>query len=284
MHTEFPPHVTVSVPASLTVTGATSIAPRLARQPYDWDTTLGGGGGRLAWVEANVVDLEEEALSRLQGHRAKLRVATEDLPQVGKNAEALRGLAPVFLVGADATLMTKVQYLVSLRFPVQVDAIGDPDEEALVAACDYYLHNPALHLPIEPFHSLLAAWVSKKRLTLWEMQTENPHFHAFVTEDGRVTLGERWRAAGHDYGPLGQEWRDLERSPLYRRMQTHFEDLFRARSPCCVCAELPLCGGYLRAIDGTARCEAWVRVFSALRQSAVHAQDLLAAFPSEERN
>jgi radical SAM protein with 4Fe4S-binding SPASM domain len=189
---------------------------------------------------------------------------------------ALLDMEAVFVVRPDAKLIRNVNFLTSLNFRVHVEtsALGEL-ENSLLDAADFYVHNPILTTPVEPFHTLLHTICIGRGHNMWAIEAENVKTNFYVSHDGEVSLSKRWNADGLNYATLDDPWERIVNSELFQKLSDFRNELFRNKSPCVFCAYLDLCGGFLRAIDASWPCELWQQVFCVLRDEAKKGKELL---------
>jgi hypothetical protein len=274
--TQFPPDTTVSLPAAMPSSGAERVALRLdAGTPIE--PLLESLEGRLAWIEANVAELDAPRLAALRGRRVRLRVAPDELERVAAQIDGLHRAETVCVLEPGPKLLQTANFLTAMHLPVHVEAARpctDPTE--LERVCDFYLRSATLRVPIEPLHTLLLATAQNSGWSLWETEFEDVGSNVFVTPSGKVTLGARWAERESFYGCVEDEWSTIVRSTLYSELREFRDRLFRRKSPCILCVHMAACGGFLRAIDPTAHCEPWKRAFDKLRQACGQAEEVLA--------
>jgi hypothetical protein len=274
--TEFPPGTNVSLPTGMLLDGVQRVALRLdAGSPIE--PLLESLEGRLAWVEADLAELDGTRLAALGGRRVRVRVASTELERVAAHVDGLHRAQTVCLLAPSPELMRTVNFLAAMHLPVHVQA-ACPCTSAteLERVCDFYLHSPTLRVPVEPLHTLLLATAQGGGWSLWETEFEDVGCNVFVSPSGKVTLGERWAERELFYGSLEDDWLTIAGSPLHSELREFRERLFRRKSPCVLCPHMAVCGGFLRAIDSTANCEPWKRVFDKLRQACGQAEEVLA--------
>jgi len=238
-------------------------------------------GERLYEFEIHAAQLADHDLLRsLRGSHVCVR-ASAGLAELTHDTAALMSQAEcVFVLPPEGQVARAANILASLGFRVHLDASAPVvDCSALMAATDYYLFNPVLRTPVQPFHALLEHIAQGRGYTLWDTESESPATDFYLSEDGHVSLARRWHSAARLYGCVGDSWDALVDSPPRRRLLLFRRHLFLEQSPCVFCADLDVCGGYLRALDPIADCSPWRQVFSRLRDEAEQARDLLAREP-----
>jgi MoaA/NifB/PqqE/SkfB family radical SAM enzyme len=279
--TFIPRGMTVSMPAGMPLPSDVRVILRITERSSSIDASLAPIRERLAWVETSTGLLDSHQLTALRGCRVLLRASQDDLGWIAEHAEELHDANTIFLLPPDDGLVRSANFITALRFAVHVEAgceavAGD----GLAATCHFYLHNPTLQVPIEPFHTLLHTIASGRGYSLWDTERENPNHNLFVADDGSVTLSARWHRFGRAYGRLGQDWFSLRASCLHRELLLFPQTLSQRRSPCMLCAHLVVCRGFLRALDPAAPCEAWKQAFEQLRRGYNDAKRLLTSSAS----
>jgi len=223
---------------------------------------------------------DPEFCRRLEGARIRiLSCGHEPLP-TAEIVDALKKTQCVFMIAPDERAVRNANSLTSLGFRAHIDAAAPVDsEQALLRALDFYLHNPLLSTPVEPFHTLLRTASASRGHDLWDIQSENVKINFYVSDNGEVALAKRWTSSGLNYGTLDNTWDEIVNGALMRRLLSFKADLFRQQNQCVFCRHLDLCGGFLRAVEPEWQCNIWQELFKTLRDEARKAKDLLDSVP-----
>ncbi len=139
---------------------------------------------------------------------------------------------------------------------------GQAPAEALVhleEVVDFYLHDPMVEAPIEPFHSLLACLRSGEMETLWRILEEDPEVFAHIDTDGQCILPRSTQAAPPSF------------------VQDHFSRLIEEGAECASCPWQPMCAGYFKWPDPAYCCEGVKRLFAQIKAAADEINADLAA-------
>ena len=271
----FPKGTKVNIPAGKRIGGECFVSVRI--NPEDDARTLARlYGTRLLNFEINSETLfNAEFMHTLAGTRVRVLTTDMDLSEYSKILDGLDRLDPVFVAEPDADLLRRINFLTSLNFRIHIDATKPAlPADCLERALDFYLHNPLLTIPIEPFHTLLYTINQGRGYSLWDIEAENVKSNFYVSRDWKISLSKRWNSKGLNYGGLDDSWDKLENSDLFKRLSSFRLELFQSKSPCIFCAHLNLCGGFLRAIDKSWPCEPWQQVFSILRKESQRSKRL----------
>lgn len=129
----------------------------------------------------------------------------------------------------------------SLQLPVRL-LPGQPSAEALAElteAARFYLHDPMVEMPVEFFHSLLAALRGTETGTLWMMLEEDPMVFA--------------RAEA-------QRPRDF--------VKTHLARLTEQGAECAACRWQKVCAGYFKWPDPAYTCAGVKQLFATIESAA----------------
>lgn len=123
---------------------------------------------------------------------------------------------------------------------------GQPDAAALAElteAVHFYLHDPMVEAPVEPFHSLLSAFRSTDDGTLW----------TFLEQD-----------------PATFRYPDAEGLPLLQRdfVETHLAGLIEHGAECAACRWQPVCAGYFKWPDPAYTCAGVKALFATIEDAA----------------
>lgn len=169
-------------------------------------------------------------------------------------ARAARGVRVTMPVAAG--LARAVRVAAALGLPVRVlpeQPSGEPLAELLEVA-DFYLHDPMVVAPIEPFHSLLAALRGGRPETLWTMLEKDPEqFDCYVTE-------------GLPVPP--------------RPVKRHLASLIRDGAECKECRWQEFCAGYFKWPDAAYACTGVKQLFARMQGAAAEIEEDLAELES----
>jgi len=251
------PHFAIPEGRSAVIVRATPGAPdrpglaaALRGRPFRWELAV-DSVGLEQWL-----DLGEETRTDVRGF---------DFGWVDENLDSLRRVRAAFLVTPGPDVVRMLNFLTSLGFRVRFEISRSPTEQGhYQRALEYYLHNPVLQVPVEPFHSLLVAMCGRTNQTLWDIQRERPGADFFVDDEGSVSLAPRWLTAGKTYGTLNDPWRVLATSPVYTDLLLVEERMHRETSECTSCRHVDRCLGFLRAVDPSWPCEPWQDILDRL--------------------
>ena len=260
--TDFPHELLVDVPSSLFLTGGCEVVVRL--QPKDDIAGLRAAyGKRLHHVVIHERELGDVVwLSRLSGLRVEIVLGDgDDLSH--DVVEVLDTMQPLLRLDTSLRLFRNTNLLASLGYPVMVSAFdGSHGMQPLARALSYYLHNPLLNTPIEPFHSIMRHFLGNGPDTLWNIFGEVVGRNVYVGELGEVSVAQRWILAGACFGTLNDTWEKLSASELYRRLVRIRDGNLESAPPCVSCPHRDACGGFLRAVKAEWSCEMWQKVFT----------------------
>jgi hypothetical protein len=146
-----------------------------------------------------------------------------------------------------------VKLAASLRLPVRV-LPGQPTPEVLAElteALEFYLHEPMVEVPVEFFHSLLAAVCGADTGSLWMILEEDPA--AFLHYD----------AEGHPELPRSGGFRSVE-IPPGAFVEHHLKSLVEQGAECATCPWKRACRGYFKWPDPAYSCGGVKQLFSAI--------------------
>jgi hypothetical protein len=145
----------------------------------------------------------------------------------------------------------------SLSLPVRV-LPGQPALEVLAElteALDFYLHGSLVEVPVEFFHSLLAAECGADPGSLWMILEEDPA--AFL----------RYDAEGHPELPRSGGFWSTEISPG-AFVENHLKSLVERGAECATCPWRQACKGYFKWPDPAYSCGGVKRLFSSIKVAA----------------
>jgi hypothetical protein len=156
-------------------------------------------------------------------------------------------------------LARAVKLATSLGFAVRL--AGHQPGAAVVTeirqALDAYLHNPTVAQPVEPFHSLLLAFLHDRPLSLWSL----------LERDGaQIRLLDAQGEPLPDQGPAAADF-------AAQRLA--------AGAPCGQCEWLTVCGSYHRWPQADYDCEGIKGLFADLHGAASELRQGLAAHAAQ---
>lgn len=154
-----------------------------------------------------------------------------------------------------------VKLAVALGFAVRLTG-HQPTPETVAEvrhALDGYLHNPTVAQPVEPFQSLLVAFLHDTPASLWSLLEQDPAQVRMLDGQGQPTPGQ---------GPASvQDFRDR---------------LVAQGAECRGCEWLPVCGGYFKWPRADYPCTDVKRLFADLKAAAADLREGLAAFEAAQ--
>ena len=163
-----------------------------------------------------------------------------------------------------------IKLAASLRLPVRVIP-GQPTPEALaelMEALEFYLHEPMVVMPVEFFHSLLAALCGTDKGSLWMILEEDPAAFLHYDAEGLPKL------------PRSDGFRSVEISPG-GFVEHHLKSLVEQGAECAACPWQQVCRGYFKWPDPAYSCEGVKQLFSIVKAAAHEIERDLAS--SEEQ-
>ncbi|MBI5417200.1 hypothetical protein HZA55_04555 [Candidatus Poribacteria bacterium] len=228
-------------------------------------------------INSNLCD-NAELLHAMEGFRVRIYSSSNDLSAIGKNVNIFKRLYPIFVINPDNNSMKKINFLTAFKFPVYINTSVQPEtNDILDRILDYYLHNPLLTVPIDPFHSLLKMASVKKNteFNLWDIEMEKININFYLSDSGKITLSSRWDKNGLYYCELKDSFKDIVSSELFNNLLSYKKMLFQKKSSCAFCQHFNLCGGFLKAACPNLSCENWRKIFSALNDEIKNAMSIL---------
>ena len=154
-----------------------------------------------------------------------------------------------------------VKVAVSLDFAVRLE-VKQPDAaliEELVAALEFYLHQPTVAQPIEFFHGVLLGFYHDDPIPLWAIQEEDPQYLRYIADDGAESCYGRL-AGNDDCNALRVAEADLQR---------WIDQVLATATDCRRCEFLRSCGGYFKWPQQNYNCAEVRRLFGKIRAAAV---------------
>ena len=150
-----------------------------------------------------------------------------------------------------------VKLAASLRLPIRVIP-GQPTPEVLaelMEALEFYLHEPVVEMPVEFFHSLLAAKCGVDEGSLWMILEEDPAAFLHYDAEGRPQL------------PRSSGLRPIEISPE-AFVEHHLKSLIDQNAECATCLWQQVCRGYFKWPDPAYSCQGVKQLFLRIEAAA----------------
>jgi hypothetical protein len=150
-----------------------------------------------------------------------------------------------------------IKLAASLRLPVRVIP-GQPTPEVLaelMEALEFYLHEPVVEMPVEFFHSLLAAKCGVDEGSLWMILEEDPAAYLHYDAEGRPQL------------PRSSGFRPIEISPE-AFVEHHLKNLIEQNAECATCPWQGACRGYFKWPDPAYSCQGVKQLFLGIEAAA----------------
>jgi hypothetical protein len=143
---------------------------------------------------------------------------------------------------------------------------GQPSAETLEQldeAAEFYLHDPMVQAPVEPFHSLLATMRGTATGTLWAMLEDDPSVFAHHDIAGRANLPRSVQPAPPEF------------------VREHLASLINEGAECATCPWQQPCAGYFKWPDRGYSCAGVKTLFAHIHTAAEEIGQELAAFPGK---
>ena len=159
-------------------------------------------------------------------------------------------------------LVKAARLAASLSLPIRI-LPGQPSAETLAEideAAEFYLHDPMVQAPVEPFHSLLATMRDTAAGTLWAILEDDPSIFAHQDTEGRTTLPRSEQPAPPDF------------------VREHLASLIAENAECADCPWQQPCAGYFKWPDRGYSCAGVKALFAHLHSAAEEIGQELAAF------
>jgi len=274
---QFPHNAIVNIPAGALPDGECLVSVRLDAESKDIPNLKKIYDKRLLNFEIINGSYNDFSMPEsLEGMRVRIHIAGSDLSGIGAHVNSLKSIQPLFVVSPDRDAVRKMNFLTAFNFPVRIDTSIPPEtEDSLEKALDFYLHNPLLTVPVEPFHTLLQTLSRSQGFNLWDIEMEKVNVNFFISKSGKITLSSRWDDKGLYYGGADDSWDEIINSEAFRTLSFFKKMLFQKQSPCIFCPHFNPCEGFLKAVDPDWPCDAWKKVFSTLRDEVKKAINLL---------
>lgn len=163
-------------------------------------------------------------------------------------------------------LVKAVRLAASLGLSIRI-LPGQPSAETLAElgeTAEFYLHDPMVQAPVEPFHSLLAMMRGTPSGTLWAIIEDDPAIFAHHDAAGRAILPRTTQSAPPDF------------------VHEHLASLIAENAECATCPWQQPCASYFKWPDRGYSCAGVKALLTRLHDAAEEIGRELAAFQSEE--
>lgn len=216
--------------------------------------------GRLVGVQVLSMDQDPSPFGRLKESIDIILVLgnpTRDSPKLYNYTDLrARHNISVYVIdspGIEIAVRTAQALSMSVRL-----VLGQPDYALLdeyAKTLDFYLHNRAVRMPIEPFHTLNGAFYQNKNASLWIIQQEDPRYYSHVTNDGRVVCSGRLSSCEVEHDPL-------------TFVESHKSRLIQQDGQCMNCKFFHYCEGYFKVPSHEFDCQGVLRLFETLWEAS----------------
>jgi len=294
----FPSFVTVSVPSDITLDGDSSIILRIPRKasPESVTAALTHYGKRIRRI-----DTLADALFDFDADRGVLPTELLSIIEAGLGVDRSRAL---LIRAGTQSIAALAEFAATYSFPTgswelresdsermrrMLTALGGvrakvrvaagpsedaaaSDGDAVLAAADFYLHDPFLATPVEPFHGILGVLARGGKADLHVFQDERRGMNYFVSGNGLIS--DAARSLQTPLGCIGDGWDAISghvsNSPGFDAVT-----FMALRSECAFCPHFRFCVGYFREYDQDRDCSSWRRAFDLVaRETNRGAKDL----------
>jgi hypothetical protein len=226
-------------------------------------------GRRVVGVELEKLADDVSLLSALpQGLSLTLNLRPAEAANVYTSSWLSDRFSLAVLMDSEKGLLEGVKIVTSAQIPVVINLDSFSDDSELNSALDYYLHERHLQVPIEFFHSLFTAQIQGANSSLTDVYPESPEEHLYVDESGAITGSARLAGAGKFFGSVTEDPQIDKDSALYKMLSNPKKSLFLSGSSCASCEAFDVCAGYLRLVDTTFDCAAWLQIFRDIKSKA----------------
>jgi hypothetical protein len=223
----------------------------------------------LQWLQVeNLLDETEvwASASRRQGDAALDVVVSDpgnDYPALYRLVDVSKVRDVRVTIPVEPGFMKSLRLAASLQLPVRL-LPGQSSAavlEELEQALEFYLHNPVVEAPVEPFHSCLASMGDLPITDLWMILELDPNSFVRYDQEGKPTVPE---------GVAG--------SISNHFVEDHVAGLLASGSECAECRWKDLCRGYFKLPDPNYSCAGIINIFDRLQQASVEMDTDLTDF------
>jgi hypothetical protein len=199
-------------------------------------------------------------LKSIRGEKGKkpvLKYFSREKEEIIRHSDTLKKqgwvVCPEFSIRKreDVTFITSMGVIADLLY--RVDAM---EETVLLDILNYYLHEPKVDIPVEPFHSILNAKLRRKTLNLWNLHLLLPGLfnHVRVDKTGKGALAEPGSVGGAKY---------------------YLDTLPQQQPQCMSCLHFHLCFGWGKY--GEDSCEKWKKVLEILQRTSKELEQVVVS-------
>lgn len=154
-----------------------------------------------------------------------------------------------------------------LRVMLEIDQPNETLVDELKDTFVFFVREPDVKQPVDPFSQLLKSFLTKRVESLWRIQEEHPRSYRYIKDTGEVSLSKRLSHAVQD-------------SNVSRFLAEHKLNLFLRKDECCTCRFFIHCEGYFKLPVQGYRCSGVKEVLSLVWDCAAELRTDLSQGPS----
>jgi hypothetical protein len=134
---------------------------------------------------------------------------------------------------------------------------------------DFYLHEPALTIPIEPFHSILMSKLKRQPLHLWNLYLIFPGLFLHADHTGIAEEPDMLRNKEYIYlidGENREFKRNKDKTKKKSSLKRYFESIPKKHPDCMSCAHFHLCFSWAKYKKDS--CGKWMMILDRIQANA----------------
>jgi radical SAM protein with 4Fe4S-binding SPASM domain len=223
------------------------------------------------------------------GPRIRVLISDDQIAEMHKRRSQFHVIRPTLVLNrCEGSLPRIIQFLASFNLPIEVNptVFIDQDKKTLLDLADRLLFSPFVKTPVQPFFNLLLSSINSKGnfpLTLWDTCNESPGQNYFITNDGKITLSNRWSDKNHFFGDISDTIHSVRASRLFSELKSIKDRVFSENTKCYKCRVCSFCSGYLCALDSATDCTPFKSLYDFMSSHAQSLKESYTALPKQKK-
>ncbi|MBC2712566.1 MAG: hypothetical protein HGJ94_16740 [Desulfosarcina sp.] len=226
---------------------------------------------------------------RWHGPRVRVLVSDDQIGEIHRRRSQFNVIRPTLVLNhCEGSLPRTIQFMASLNLPIEVNpsVFIAQDKKTLIDLAERLLFSPFVKTPIQPFFDLLRSAMDHQitlPLTLWDTCHENVGQNYFITNDGKITLSNRWSDKNRFFGDISDTIHDVRSSRFFNELKSTRNTASTENSKCYKCRLYPFCSGYLRALDSNHDCAPFISLYDFMCSHAQSLKESYIALPKQKK-
>ena len=223
------------------------------------------------------------------GPRIRVLISDDQIAEIHKRRSQFHLIRPTLVLNhCEGSLPRIIQFLASFNLPIEVNptVFIDQDKKTLLDLAERLLFSPFVKTPVQPFFNLLLSAINSQGNlppTLWDICYESVGQNYFITNDGKITLSNRWSEKNHFFGDISDTIHNVRSSRLFSELKSIKERGVTENSKCYKCRVYSFCAGYLCALDSTHDCAPFKSLYDFMSSHAQSLKESYIALPKQKK-